>query len=155
MDESNIVYRVVIPEPLEYIMVGKKKYYTTANIWYAGVNHWTRMKILESAKWFLHQYLKPCPILDNPPYSIVIQYCRSSDIDIDDKYFFWAKIIHDMLAPPAVKKKSMEKMEEGSYLSLSEANRKLVNDKSSYIDTIGCEYYPTEDHYMVLVIMKA
>lgn len=155
MDESNIVYRVVIPEPLEFVIVGKEKYYTTANIWYAGIHHWVRMKILEIVKWYLHPFLKECPILDNPPYSIVIQYCRPSHIDIDDKYFFWAKIIHDMLAPPVHRKKTLENAEENSYIIIAEDNRKLGNDNSKYIDVIGCEYYATEEHYMVIVIMKA
>lgn len=159
MEDNSVVYRVVIPSPLEYIdITGKRinketglpktdRYYLTANIFYGGIHFTIQKIIVDNCKWFLSQYIKPCPILNDPPYSIVLQYCSpKTNFDLDNKCYFWQKMISDMLAPPAPKKKSKIKIDH--------PDRKLQSDSVKFIDCLGWEYYKTEETYLVLLILK-
>lgn len=159
MELNNIVCRVVIPDPLEFIeivnkrpdkttgKIKKKRYYLTANIFYGGVHERIRMHIVEQVKWFLKPFIKTIQPLTDPPYSIVLQYCRPKHIDVSNVCFFWDKVICDMLAPPAPKNKGKIKLPP-------DPNRVLPNDNSNYIDCVGYEYYKTEEHCLVLMVIK-
>lgn len=164
MDETNIVSRLHIPNPLEYIDITAKKkidpktkqlkkhrYYLTANLFYGGVHSRVRMHIVAQVKNFLKPYIGTISQLANPPYSIVLQYCRPQHIDVSNVCFFWDKIICDMLAPPAPKKKKI-----GKYIipPANNTDRKLPNDNSNYIDCVGYEYYCTDESYLVVMVVK-
>lgn len=156
--------RLVIPNPPEYVdMVGKridketlqpkvKRYYLTANIFYAGVHERVRMHIVEQVRQFLQPYIARIPVLDNPPYQLEIHYCRYKDIDVDDVGFFWNKVIADMLAPPRLKRKKGDP--KNRPLPVDTRPRKLHDDNSKYINRVSYEYFCTEEHVLVLYIIK-
>jgi len=153
------IYRVVIPDPLDYVVTGtkvskktgkvsEKRSYTSANVFFGGVHFKVREKIVTTCKTFLYPYLKDCPVLSDPPYSLVLQYCRKEPIDVDNKCYFWNKLIQDILAPgPTAKQNDL-------IASQIRLVRKLENDNSRYIDCLGWEYYCEEKHTMEILILK-
>lgn len=152
------IFRVNIPDPLEYIVVGtkqskktgkisEKRLYTSANVFFGGVHFKVREKIVYACKAFLYPYLKDCPKLNNPPYSLVLQYCRKEPIDVDNKCYFWNKLIQDILSPNSNISNKMIKDQV-------QVEKKLENDNSKYIDCLGWEYYCEENHSLDILILK-
>lgn len=96
-----MIYRKEIPEPIEKIVLGKKKkstYYLTANLFYSSVHYAVRKKIVDQAKWFLKPYLMDCPKLEKGlSVSIGYQTNKKTKFDLDNKAFFWQKLICDLL----------------------------------------------------------
>lgn len=95
------ICEIVIQEPLEYLDIGKKKvkrYYLTANIFYGTINHFIRADIVQKCKWFLHNHLQQIPKIDSV-ISINLEYHteKNNEFDIDNKLFFWSKLIQDWL----------------------------------------------------------
>lgn len=103
-----IISEITIPDPIEYLTFGKKKpkkYYLTANIFYGTVNHFIRADIVTECKLFLHNHLMKVPKI-TVPVAIVVEYhsLKNGNFDIDNKGFFWGKLIQDWL----VKNKKIE-----------------------------------------------
>lgn len=96
-----MLYRKVIPEPLEKVELGKNKkstYYLTANLFYSSTHYQVRKQVVDEAKAFLAPYLQDCPVLGSG-LSISIGYKshKAPVFDLDNKAFFWQKVICDML----------------------------------------------------------
>jgi len=96
-----VITEIEIPEPIEYIAIGKKKpkkYYLTANIFYGTINHFIRADIVTKCKWFLHNHLQKIPKIECP-IALVIEYHteKNTEFDIDNKGFFWGKLIQDWM----------------------------------------------------------
>lgn len=96
-----MIYRKKIPKPLEKVELGKHKkstYYLTANIFYSSVHHMVRKQVVDEAKVFVMPFLRDCPPL---PKDISISFGYSTQknnkFDLDNKAFFWQKIICDVL----------------------------------------------------------
>lgn len=156
MIENNEVFRVLIPNPLEFIdivgvriqkdtgAVKRKRHYLNMNLFYGGIHHRTRMEIVEKCKAFLLPYLNNCPQLNNPPYACVIQYCTpKTNFDLDGKTPFWRKVILDMLG-------TRTERDNSNAIKLA----KIKDDNVKYYDCHGDEYYHTEDTYMIILILK-
>ena len=96
-----MIYRKDIPEPIEKIVLGKKKkstYYLTANLFYSSVHYAVRKKIVEQAKEFLYPYFLDCPKLGSQlSVSIGYQSLKKTKFDLDNKAYFWQKVICDLL----------------------------------------------------------
>ena len=98
---SSIIYRKEIPNPIEKVVLGKNKkstYYLTANLFYSSVHFAIRKKVVDNVKQFLTPYLTDCPKLGkNLSISIGYQSPKKTKFDLDNKAFFWQKIICDLL----------------------------------------------------------
>lgn len=96
-----MIYRKEIPNPLEKIILGKNKkstYYLTANLFYSSVHYAVRKKIVSQVKEFLHPYFLDCPKLGNQlSVSIGYQSLKKTKFDLDNKAYFWQKVICDLL----------------------------------------------------------
>ena len=96
-----MIYRKDIPEPIEKIVLGKKKkstYYLTANLFYSSVHYAVRKKIVEQTKQFLYPYFLDCPKLGRElSISIGYQSLKKTKFDLDNKAYFWQKVICDLL----------------------------------------------------------
>ena len=96
-----MLYRVEIPNPIEKVVLGKNKkstYYLTANIFYSSTHFAVRKQVVDKAKAFLTPYIKDCPPLGkNISISVGYQSPKNTNFDLDNKAFFWQKIICDLL----------------------------------------------------------
>lgn len=89
---------VEIKDPITKMVIGKKTYYLTAQIFYAGVHFSVRKKIVDNCKWFLVAYFKMVPKYIVPiAITIEIHNKNTGVQDIDNKGYFWSKIILDQL----------------------------------------------------------
>jgi hypothetical protein len=106
---SPMIYRKEIPNPIEKVILGKNKkstYYLTANLFYSSVHFAVRKKVVDEVKSFLTPYLSDCPKLgENISISIGYQSPKKTKFDLDNKAFFWQKIICDLL-------QTLEKIED-------------------------------------------
>ena len=97
----SVLYRTNIPDPIEKVELGKKKkstYYTTANLFYSSTHHAIRKQVVDEAKAYVAPYIKDCPVLEGPiSISIGYQSMKNTIFDLDNKAFFWQKIICDLL----------------------------------------------------------
>lgn len=104
-----MIYRKEIPEPIEKVVLGKNKkstHYLTANLFYSSVHFAVRKQVVDKAKQFLKPYLMDCPKLGKRiSVSVGYQSLKKTKFDLDNKAFFWQKIICDLL-------QSMNKLED-------------------------------------------
>jgi hypothetical protein len=104
-----MLYKKQIPFPIEKVILGKNKkstYYLTANLFYSTVHYQVRKQVVDKAKQFLRPYLEDCPKLGkNLSISIGYQHDKKNYFDLDNKAFFWQKVLLDLL-------KRMEKIED-------------------------------------------
>lgn len=93
-----IIADLLYEEISHLYMVGKRKHYLTANIFYGGV-HWAiRSKIVEMAKSELSVLAHSIPPIKDFPIAIEINYISSKKtFDIDNKAYFWAKVFVDYI----------------------------------------------------------
>ena len=102
--------RVEILDPLEYIdLTGKridpktlkpkfKRYYLNANLFYSSMNHFVQKDIIEKVKLFLHPHIKDIPVISDYPVEICLEYYNTkTTYDLDNKLYFWNKVIADKL----------------------------------------------------------
>ena len=89
---------IEIKNPITKTVVGTKTHYLTAQLFYAGIHFSVRKKIVDNAKWFLVTYLSKFPKY-TVPISITIEiHNKNTGVqDIDNKGYFWGKIILDQL----------------------------------------------------------
>ncbi len=103
-EKGNAIFEVVIPDPIYFLDLAfnsrseSKRYYLTAQIFYSGIHFAIRKKIVDSMKWYLHDYLSPLPKL-KPPISVTITICNKNKTkqDLDNKGYFWEKTMLDYL----------------------------------------------------------
>lgn len=113
------IFRVDIPNPLESLTIGKKKYYLNANLFYSTLNHHVQKEIVTQAKVFLHNHLFDCPKITTFPIDICLIYTHPKDnFDLDNKAYFWQKMIGDKL----------------------KFDKKIPDDKVKYIHGLYFEY---------------
>lgn len=105
--------RIEIPDPIESLTTGKKKqttYSLGANIFWAGVNPYVQKIIKDQTRLFLHNYLRLVPVITQYPVEIHLEYhALSPRWDLDNKLFFWNKVICDNLVKDSKLKKDSTK----------------------------------------------
>lgn len=127
------MYKKIIKNPLEKLTLGKKKhttYYLTANIFYSGVHFAVRKKIVDTVKLYLKSELRDCPLITKPvSISIGYQTNKNTNFDLDNKAYFWSKVICDAL----------------------QEMKKLPDDSTKYIQQIHY-YYQRGDSKLIFQI---
>jgi hypothetical protein len=97
----SILYRKEIPHPIEKVEIGKNKkktHYLTANLFYSSVHYAVRKQVVDEAKAFISPHIQDCPVLGkNISISIGYQSDKNNNFDLDNKAFFWQKVICDLL----------------------------------------------------------
>lgn len=92
------IFRVDIKDPMESMIISKNKYYLNANLFYSGLNHHIQKLIVTQCKLFLHNHLFDCPKIETFPIDICLIYTHPrNNFDLDNKAYFWQKIIGDKL----------------------------------------------------------
>lgn len=87
-------YRFDLPGYPRYIIVGKRKFYLTAQLFYSGINWHLRKKIVQEAKKWLKTKMAKLPQMDRCKIDIKFS---GKITDLDNKSFFWCKILQDYL----------------------------------------------------------
>lgn len=92
-----LIYEIDISPIPNYYVIGRKKRYTSMNLFYSN-NHWTvRKGIVDRAKDTLKRHIN-LSLFTSKPKSIHITYIYSSkrsSFDIENRLGFWSKVFLD------------------------------------------------------------
>ena len=100
--------RLIVREPPMYVILGKKrpkKFYLTNQMFYSGIHWATRKKVVGEVKSWLSEWLKDLPEMKK----VSIQMDFGGIKDLDNKAFFWTKVLQDwMVSSGRLKDDSVE-----------------------------------------------
>jgi len=77
-------------------------YYLTGNLFLNNQNYFIVSKIIRDTKNFLYDYFKDLPKLDKMRLEFVYT-SNKSNFDLDNKGYFWQKVITDILKTPSTR----------------------------------------------------
>lgn len=110
-------------------------HYLTANIFYSGIPHYLRSKIINAIKEYLINYMVDIPKLQKA--RIVLIYSKPQDtFDLDNKAYFWLKVFLDLLKTPSKRQITNAAKKRRSIKSVN----CLPDDTVRYIDDIQLKY---------------
>lgn len=122
-------------------------YYLTANLFYGGNVHWSMMrKATNHAKDSILPFLHTVPKMEKCRLEIIYHH-PNAQFDLDNKVYFWTKMILDLFTPPTEKEK--EYAEE--YNRPIKSIYALDDDSVKYIDDIHMKYQRGEHKLEVKV----
>lgn len=148
-DVPELLYHVIINDPpSRWVMPRKRKafkddgtekkedvYYLTANIFY-GDTHWAiKGKIVNYAKDWIFPFLHAMPKMEKCQIGITY-HCHTDGFDLDNKAYFWIKIILDLMKTPS----SAQIIEAEKYKNPIKTVRALPDDTVRYVDQINMRY---------------
>ena len=156
----DLIKRIVIKDPpTKYVKTvtrrkkGSKKknledvYYLTANLFYSNNMHFTiRSDIVNSMKGFLMEYIKDIPKLSK--MRLYVTYSRKTDSwDLDNKIYFWQKILLDLFKTPS----SKEILRARKYNKVIRTLEVIPDDSCKYVDELNSKYVKGE-HMLIIEI---
>lgn len=110
-------------------------YYLTANLFYDGT-HWAiKSKIMRFAKEWIVEHLRVIPELEKCRIHLTYHHHKDG-FDLDNKLYFWAKVLLDILKTPS--EKQLENAKE--YGNEIITTNTLKDDTVRYVDGINMEY---------------
>lgn len=143
------LFHVVIKDPpTKYVMPNKKQkldndgqvkkdgvVYLTANAFYGGLHFAVRNKIVNYAKDWIFYFLTKMPKIQK--CQIEITYHHTTDtFDLDNKVYFWTKIILDLMKTPT----SKQIIQAAKYKNTIKSLNVLDDDNVKFIDKITMAY---------------
>jgi hypothetical protein len=146
--EEVLFHEVIKDPPTKYVFVQKKikldkngqikkdaVYYLTANLFYDGT-HWAiKNKVVSFAKDWIIWHLKKVPKIEK--CRIEITYHHPTDtFDLDNKVYFWIKIILDLLKTPT----SAQIIKAQEYNNPIKTLSVLDDDTVRFVDGIDMKY---------------
>lgn len=156
----DLIKEIVIPNPpTKYEMFYKKEkfdsngkrvlktdYYLTANLFFGNTTSYHIIyKITNACKNFLYPFLKGLPEIEK--MDVDITYYSTTHIDLDNKLFFWKKLIFDILKTPTpkqIKNAQERKKEIITTNTIPDDNTKVICNVS--------EHFELGEHRMVIKI---
>lgn len=144
------LFHIIIPNPptkhtkknvkIKLDAVGKvvpeTTYYFTANLFYSTDIHWaTLQKIVGIAKSWVYKYLQEVPKLEKARIKITYHY-PTDGFDLDNKAYFWTKIILDILKTPTSKQILRAEKFDNKIITVEA----IPDDTVRYIDGIKLRY---------------
>lgn len=155
-----LIKKIIIKDPpTKYIKrvqrrkKGSKKksledvYYLTANLFYSGDTHFSvRSEIINAMKNYLHEYLDNIPKCEKMRLKLTY-YRMSDDWDLDNKGYFWQKILLDLFKTPT----SREIKRAEKYKKQIKTLEVIKDDSVRYVDELTLKYEKGE-HAIVIEI---
>ena len=147
--ENELLFHVIINDPItKYVKANKKikldkknriikeeVYYLTANIFYDGT-HWAiKSKVVNYAKDWIIWFLKDIPKIEKCKLEITYHH-NTDSFDLDNKVYFWAKIILDLMKTPT----SKQIIKANEYNNPIKTLSVLKDDTVKYVDDIHMKY---------------
>lgn len=131
---------IVIDNPPTFVefVNGKgqqKKLYLTANLFYSNLNKHNKSKIVRDLKRYLLPYFKDIPKLKKARLTIIYQK-ETTGFDLDNKAFFWQKLVLDILKSYTPKQVLQMYKRRKEPITVSA----LKDDTVKYVDKISYEY---------------
>lgn len=148
MDE--VIFHAVFPDPPAYYdkknhkikcddkgrVIEFDRHYLTANLWYSSDMHFSlKYKIIDFAKAWLMPHMAEIPKIEK--CRIVVTYHHPSDaFDLDNKVYFWAKLILDIMKTPTSKQIIQAQKYDREIFTINS----LIDDKVKFMNGINMKY---------------
>lgn len=146
---DDVLFHAVLKDPpVKYVEVRKKikldkdgkikkdnVYYLTANVFYNGTHFIIRSKIVNFAKDWLLWNLKKIPPIEKCKLEIIYHH-PTDTFDLDNKAYFWTKMILDLLKTPS----SRQIINSQRYSNEIKSLGVLKDDTVRYVDEIKMKY---------------
>jgi hypothetical protein len=126
--------------------VTKQDFYLTANLFYADrTSYHITSKIINECKEYLRDNIKYLPELDK--MRVELEYHHTKEIDLDNKAYFWAKLLLDILKIPTQRQINNAALNKKEIISLNV----IHDDTTKFIDDIRMKFERGE-HCMIIRI---
>jgi len=140
----------ILDPPTKYVYKAKRKiemkngkpqlkeetYYLTANLFYGGNVHWSMVrKIINYSKDYLLLFFIDIPKMEKCRIELTYHHPNAS-YDLDNKLYFWNKVIQDLFTPPTKKEIKYAKKYNRPIKSIYV----LDDDSVKYIDEINWKH---------------
>lgn len=126
--------------------VTKQDFYLTANLFYADrTSYHITSKIIQECKIYLRDNIKYIPELDK--CRIELEYRHTKEIDLDNKAYFFLKLLLDILKTPTKRQLQNANLRNKEIITLN----CLKDDSTAYIDDIRLNFKKGE-HCMIIKI---
>lgn len=120
--------------------VTKQDYYLTANLFYSDRSSFHIIsKIIYETKEFLYPYLKGLPELEK--METEMEFHSKKDIDLDNRFFFFYKLILDILKTPT----SKQIIRAEKYKKPIITTNTVYDDNTKYVGGFNCVFFKGED----------
>lgn len=127
-------------------LVTKQDFYLTGNLFYSDRSSFhITSKIIQESKEFLFPYLKGLPELEK--MRLEFEYHHLKDIDLDNKFSYWGKILLDILKTPTQKQINRALQYKKPIITTNT----ITDDNTKCIDEIRLKFVKTE-HKMIIRI---
>lgn len=149
IDDPPTYWDLVFKKP-KYDKEGKlithSRYYLTANLFYSdkGSYHITQ-NIVNDCKMWLYEKIRGLPELEK--MRIEVEYNHIKHIDVDNKIYFWVKLLLDVLKKPTQKQIDSTKRYKKQIITTNT----IYDDSSKYIDDIRMTF-KNGQHRMIIRI---
>jgi hypothetical protein len=149
-----LIKEIIINEPpYKYTLVYKKQkfdakgklithqdFYLTANLFYSDrTSFHITSKIIYETKEFLLPYLKGLPELEKMRTEMEIH--NTKDIDLDNKWFFFYKLILDILKTPTTKQIERSQKYKKPIISTNT----IYDDNTKSVSEFNCKFFKGEN----------
>lgn len=121
-------------------------YYLTANLFFQGNNPFLIRKIVQSVKRYLMEYLVDIPKMSKMRVELIYQKDKDN-FDLDNKCYFWAKLILDILKTPSSRQVTNANKKGREIIT----TKTIKDDTVKYLDKITMAYQRGE-HCLILNI---
>lgn len=126
--------------------VTKQDFYLTANLFYADrTSYHITSKIIQECKEYLRYNIKYLPELDK--CRLEIEYRHTKEIDLDNKGYFWLKLLLDIMKIPTKRQLDNAALKKKEIITLN----CIYDDTTKYIDDIRMKFERGE-HCMIIRI---
>lgn len=156
----DLIKEIIIPNPpTKYEMFYKKEkfdrdgkrvlktdYYLTSNLYFGNnLSYHILYNITNACKKFLLPFLQGLPELEK--MDVDITYFSTTHIDLDNKMFFWKKLIFDILKTPTPKQLENAHKRKKEIITTNT----IVDDNTKVICNVS-EHFEIGEHRMVIKI---
>lgn len=124
-------------------------YYLTGNLFLSTQNYFIVSKIIRDTKMYLMEFFKGVPKLEKMRLEFIYQR-PDSNFDLDNKGYFWQKVITDILKTPSNRQ----------IINASKKNRQIIttnviqDDTVKYLDGFSWKYQNGEHALIIRVFGK-
>lgn len=120
-------------------LIEKLRYYLSANLFYSDRSSFhITSKIIYETKEYLFPYLKGIPELEK--MRVEVEFHSEKDIDLDNRFFFFYKLILDILKTPTSKQVNRAIAYKKPIITTST----IYDDNTKYVDEFNCKFFKGE-----------
>lgn len=127
-------------------LITHRDYYLTGNLFYDNnLSYHVVSKIIKETKKYLYPYLRGLPEIEKMRTHMI--YVSTKDIDLDNKWYFYYKIIMDILKTPTNRQIQNSIRKNNPIITTNT----IIDDNTKFVNGFSCDFEKGE-HKMIFRI---